>query len=178
MTIPLLSLVKPNVSGNCQDYKPGQIVGAEPDYQRNHGTKAVSSLMRIYETANIYIRIHKKWNDPCLVQAREDGVRLNSIESVLKILRTQSVIDAQESSNSDIPEITLKMKKDDLRHLIREQFASALKNLCLEELKGFDDEFDEYWKKLYVTIYDGACNRLEGDLNEYLLEIGRLDRNV
>ncbi len=35
MTIALLSLVKPNVSGNCRGYKPRQIVGAEPDYQEN-----------------------------------------------------------------------------------------------------------------------------------------------
>jgi len=41
MTIPLLSLVKPNVSGNCRGYKPRQIVGVEPDYQQNHDMKAV-----------------------------------------------------------------------------------------------------------------------------------------
>ncbi len=44
----LLFQVKPSVSENYQDHKPGQIVGAEPDYQRNHGTKAVSGLRRIY----------------------------------------------------------------------------------------------------------------------------------
>jgi hypothetical protein len=39
VTIALLSLVKPNVSGNCRGYKPGKIVGVEPDYQQNHDMK-------------------------------------------------------------------------------------------------------------------------------------------
>ena len=50
VTIALLSLVKPNVSGNYRDYKPGKIVGVEPDYQQNHDMKAVSSLRRILNT--------------------------------------------------------------------------------------------------------------------------------
>ena len=32
----------------CRGYKPGQIVGVEPDYQQNHDAKAVSGLRRIY----------------------------------------------------------------------------------------------------------------------------------
>jgi hypothetical protein len=53
VTIPLLSLVKPNVSGNCRGYKPGQIVGVEPDYQQNHDTVITNCI--IIETILVLI---------------------------------------------------------------------------------------------------------------------------
>jgi len=40
-----------------------------------------------YETAKVYMRIARKWDDPRLVVARKTGMNLNSIVSVLRLLK-------------------------------------------------------------------------------------------
>jgi hypothetical protein len=132
-----------------------------------------------YETANIYIRIHKKWDDPRLVEARKAGLKLESIESVLNILRTKVIKDAEEYKSEPYnPEDDIKFEKWWLRDNIRWWFKSALQNLCVEELRVFQEEFEELWAKFYKIIYERTCIALEADLNEMLLETGRLDKKM
>ncbi len=50
------------------------------------------------ETARVYMRVARGWNGQSLVEARESGIRLDSIQSVLNALRGES---AQSAKNTD-----------------------------------------------------------------------------
>jgi hypothetical protein len=116
-----------------------------------------------YETAKVYIRIAKKWDDPRLQEARRQGVTLDSISSILEVL-----------SGKRRPDGSLDVEPGGLDSLlsdIMKMFADAVGRLCKEELTALREAFDEYWELLYRRLYHDVCMTLDFGLNEYLLEL-------
>lgn len=119
------------------------------------------------ETANIYIRIHKKRDDPRIVKARENDITIGSIAGFLRVLKGQA--DSKQPSMTEREALSSMARQE-----LRENFAQALRDLCYEELEVFVECFDEHWEDWCKRIYDDACKKGEYDLNEYLWEMGRL----
>ena len=128
----------------------------------------LSTMPFSVETANNYIRIYKKRDDPRITKARENNISIDSIAGFLRVLRGQADFKAPEMTEQ---ESLASMARQELR----QQFAEGLRCLCWEELDHFEVYFDEYWEDLYKKIYKDICLRDEQDLNEYLYETGRLE---
>ncbi len=120
-----------------------------------------------YETAKVYMRIARKWDDPRLVAARKSGINTNSIVSVLRVLKYQQLKDEDTAKNLSPKEAKASMARDDLR----KDFAEKLRNLSLVELEILTEGFELYfWPRLYTQLRDTVCSVLGYDPDEDLVE--------
>ncbi len=121
-----------------------------------------------YETATIYMRIAKKWDDPELVEARKQG-RLTSIQKTMEIIRGKKKHDKKETKPTEYEK-----KCDQLRNKIRKLHAQKLQRLTVFELDNLLENYDNHWQHMYKKLYDDVCADLECDLNQDLIEMKRL----
>jgi len=125
-----------------------------------------------YETAKVYMRIAKKWEDPRLKEARETGIELKSIKSVLDILEgnraTSADMDLPDDEESQEP--TKAMLLDSMRDEVRTKFAHMLHALCMEELQFMDANWDDYEDQFKDQLSDLTSAALGFDINEYILQ--------
>ena len=119
-----------------------------------------------YETAKVYIRIARKWNDPRLEAARNKGVVLKSIKSVFDILQGRPSSDSSQKSPNPNNVVASICRQD-----LRKKFTDALRGLSKDEFLIFENAFDYYWKKLSEKIYDDTCSELGFDLDEFIIEL-------
>jgi hypothetical protein len=115
-------------------------------------------------TAREYRRIARQWNHPKLQDAREQGITLNSIAAVLRVLRAEklSESDSDGSGNSDSfgPLIPIDMMRD----AVRKDFAAHIRTLKRVELEILCESFDAYfWDVLYGKLKEAVCLVLEDD---------------
>lgn len=115
-----------------------------------------------YETAKVYMRIAKKWNDPRLIEARKAGVTLDSINKILQVL-----------SGKRNPDGSLNIKLTEAEFcsdMIRKMFGEKLKTeLSKDDIIILTQEcvFEYLWDKWYLTIRDIVCTALGYDPYEY-----------
>ena len=98
-------------------------------------------------------RVACGWNGQSLVEARESGIRLDSIQSVLNALRGES---AQSAKNTDD---VVKLKRAE----IRKEFAEKLGSLDDDELNVLSLEFEYMWGMVYEALRPVVCRELECD---------------
>ena len=129
-----------------------------------------------YETAKVYMRIARKWDDPRLEEARTSGINVNSIVKVLQILKYQKLRDSIEEKFTE-----KEAKVDMARDYIRKMFAEKLrKEVSRSELMVLveDDVFDYLWKKLYAGLRNIICQILEYDPYEDKEKVERVKQIV
>lgn len=128
-----------------------------------------------YETAKVYMRIARKWDDPRLVAARESGMKINSIVSVLRVLKYQRLKDEDTAKNLS-PKEAIASMADAGRDILRKDFAEKLRNLSLVELEILTEGFELYfWPRLYTKLRDTVCAVLGYDPDEDLV-IEKVDK--
>lgn len=138
---------------------------------------------RSYNTASDYMRVANAFikKDTRLEEAIKSGKEINSINAVKEILRKPRIKEKNMEQDDDGKSIALTEtdRASCIRQFMREMFAPALRNCCIEELQVCEDEdvFDKCWKSFYNTLYKIACQKYEFDVNEYLLEMGKLEQN-
>jgi len=115
------------------------------------------------ETAKVYMRIAKKWEDPRLEEARKLGVTLDSINKILEVLSGKRNTDG-----------TLNVKQsevDYLRQGLREEFAKKLRTELTRDdivIIGQNYVFDELWDKyFYPRIRKTVCGAYGYDPYQY-----------
>lgn len=101
------------------------------------------------ETARVYRRIAREWNHPRLVQARENGIELDSISTVLKVLRGKKLPDGTAKP----ADVVL----DEKRMAIRRQFAAELRNLDGVEVSVFHNATWELLQSLLGEVRHAVC---------------------
>ncbi len=138
------------------------------------------------ETSCNYMRIAREWDDARLVHARASGVKLDSIRSVLRVLRGEPIPEmdpCDQRPTEDDTEYFLRMeeyhkspegiarvvkdRRDRIRKTLRREFASRLRTLNDAELQVLSENVDEYW---FDKLFDGIRNlsfALFGDDDEY-----------
>jgi len=104
------------------------------------------------ETARCYARIAREWNDRRLVNARAQGVTIDSIYSVLKILRNEPIDLAKNWT-------PIERKVSQLREFIRREFTEYLKELDMFELEVFNDNVVDNWEDR--TLFTELHKRLK-----------------
>lgn len=123
-----------------------------------------------YRTANDYCRIARNWDKPDIVEARKDG-NLESIRSVLNIIRPPKI---DEPEPIDFKDKNCRISF--MRSSVKQKFSDALRDLCKEELEVLESEFEIFFEGLYDKLYHQVCLKMDCDYNEFLLEMGRLDK--
>ncbi|WP_339731032.1 hypothetical protein [uncultured Gimesia sp.] len=109
------------------------------------------------ETARVYMRIARQWNDPRLEDARARGLTKNSIQTVLKILRGEKDRDYPKPTEQE-------WQKEEMINDLRKQFAKKLKELDYQEIEILSEGFEYYfWPKMYKDLRDTLCSILEYD---------------
>lgn len=111
-----------------------------------------------YETAKVYIKIAKKWEDPKLKEARKCGVTLDSINKILQVLSGKRKPDGK--LDVDVKEV------DYCWDYIRKMFAKKLRTeLTKDDILIFaqEDIFDYLWDRLAIRLHDIVCGALGFD---------------
>jgi hypothetical protein len=101
-----------------------------------------------YETAVNYMRIARNLENPLLIEAREKGITLDSIKSILKVLK------GEQPEDKDTKQLT---EADYARKTIKKKFSEKLQDeLSDDDLMIFarDDIFECLWDKLYAKLRD------------------------
>jgi len=131
------------------------------EWRKRHFTiDGVTTLSK--ETSCNYMRIAREWEDPRLREARANGIKLDSINKVLSILRGDSLKkepapEKEQEAESRVPD------EGSVRQWLREQFAADLRSLTKEELQVFEVMYAEFWERLYADLRDDVCVMLECD---------------
>ncbi len=117
------------------------------------------------ETARVYMRISREWDNPRLQEARHNGFELTSIQSVLRLLGGEKPSD-EVAPNGDKPtEAELSsMARDNLR----KQFAERLRTLTNDEIRVFEKcgVFDDVCDEGYARLKRLVCIVLDCDYYE------------
>lgn len=123
-----------------------------------------------YETATVYIRIAKKWDDPRVQEARNNGILKTSIKGFLDFLNCCGKTNPNQLQMGESAKL-----QDMLRDGLRKGFAEALRELEKEELELLERSFWDKWGKWRQEVYDATCCYLQYDLDEDIVQSGRSD---
>jgi len=112
-----------------------------------------------YSNAKVYMRIAKYWHDPRIKAARDQGVELNSIKSVLDVLAKRPVphilsLGMLNKDEQKVVEYQRDIRKKFTKHINRE-----FKDMNQGELKALNDSFDELWRRWLNTFYEAYQQR-------------------
>lgn len=120
------------------------------------------------ETAKVYMRVAKKWDDPRLKEARKKGIEFKSIKSVLDILQCKPDEENRERSERE--------EMESLRAHLRKEFGDTLHTLCREELLFMEANWDHYAEKFLSELSDLTSAAVGHDINEYVLQFKKPKR--
>lgn len=138
------------------------------------------------ETACNYMRIAREWDDARLVHARASGVKLDSIRSVLRVLRGEPLPEkdprdrlpgetdlnywkrqGQYDASPEGKARSRKHKVDRMRKKIRNEFSLELRTLNGNEIRVLSEQFKTHlWDKLHNEICNTACAIFGGENRE------------
>ena len=158
-----------------------------------------SNIMSKSTSVN-YMKIARNWNDARLVEARQNGIKLDSIRAVLRVLSGTAppkpdprdkrpgetifeFIDRQDKyeATSEGRERRRKEEIQQTRKQICREFAAKIRGLDEEELRVLSETFDPYtgdtWEKLYADLRNMVCV-IYGPNDEDAWETEKLDRAV
>ncbi len=130
-----------------------------------------------YETAADYMRVARYWNDPRMLEARQEGYNFTSIEGVLGFLRekrTEEKTEGRDSRTNEPPTKPLadKQKKAAIAGCnLRDTFNHYLPSLTHDERLMFNEIFNPletgWWEKVVDRLHHLVCCKLEYDPYEY-----------
>jgi DNA-binding transcriptional MerR regulator len=98
------------------------------------------------------MRIARHWDHPLLQAAREQGVTLNSIQTVLKVLRCQPLKNGPGNSTDEI----MDMQRDELR----KEFSIRLRALTKDELPILLENSELFWERAFAGLRKTVCGAL------------------
>lgn len=119
------------------------------------------------QTARVYMRVARQWNDPAVVAHRNNGMDPKSIKSFLKLVKNKCGEEVDDLSGDlennsfvvDPPEI----KEAKLRDWLNSLFRTSLRDLDLTELEFLEFYFDKLWGTLRDQLKDKVCKALGHD---------------
>lgn len=106
-----------------------------------------------YETSRNYIRVAKYWNDPRVIQARQNGLETDSIKKFLEVLRKKRLSDPEEYN---FAKMTLKERIntiDRLGAIERESFYLCHTRQAFNELFR-ELSYEELWMAQILRLVD------------------------
>lgn len=103
------------------------------------------------ETARVYMRVARLWDDPRVVQARTQGLSVNSIRGLLSIAQGQSPTPSPDPSPPD--------RLAWLRQLITER----LQELDETELTILEQRWPDVWDATYEALRRTLCEEMGYD---------------
>ncbi len=111
------------------------------------------------ETARVYMRIAKYWDDPRIVGARSGSMKPLSIEGFLAIIRGKrlnaSGVQGRKPTNDQEAEAVYQQ--------IRKEFAACLRSLKYEEAELLEESFPYFWDRMYEPLKERVLMVYEQD---------------
>lgn len=112
------------------------------------------------ETARVYMRVARKWNDPRIVDSKLGKMSPTSIKGFLDIVSNKPKSpDDQPTPVADVKAA----EKDAMRQELRQSFGELLKRLDRTELKVLEEHFDDLADRLHGRLRELVCITLEFD---------------
>ena len=131
------------------------------------------------ETAIVYMRIAKKWDDPRLQAAREGNMEFRSINACLRLLRNDPLRPEDKPRDDRTPQEQEQIEMDKAREFLRKEFAACVRELKYEEVmvlangcwpalvlggeKLDGGSFGPAWLVMYQDLKRRVCQVLEED---------------
>jgi len=98
-----------------------------------------------YATAKVYMQVARRWDEPCLVEARKNGIPINSIKSFLDVYQGHSTPEPKETPSAH--DKAVDKFPCDIRKKFNKSISSGLRDMEAEELEFLDVNFDHFWNE-------------------------------